>query len=196
MCHAICLGVLALAAAPGATRADCPAAADMAAEGIRFTVATGDVEVVKRGQEEGQTISCYGSDGYLSVVRLAHGVYPVEIAQLDGGLPSGVPQRFSYGDAPLPVPAPGLQVSFEVTVTGEQTQTERHDYSFGQPVTWTLGDCAYEMIPVTARHFRAGEEVTREVAHYLPEFGHSYLALYSDGQGEEVYTYVRVEAVR
>ncbi|QDC08851.1 hypothetical protein FHY55_06170 [Oceanicola sp. D3] len=204
MRHSVCLGraALALAIATAATsmalpaHAACPVGADMD-KGIRFEVANGDVETARRADDAGQVISSYGADGYVSVVRLAHGVYPLEIASLNGGVPAGTPETFAYATSPLPTPAPGLEVSLEVTVTGEATKRERHDYSFGAVVTWTLGKCAYEMIPVTARHFsEAGKEMSREVAHYFPALGHSYLASYADEESEDVYTYVNVEAVR
>lgn len=193
--HTRAAAVLAALAASPALAADCPVGADMD-EGVRFSEATGNVEVIKRGEAPGEVVSTYGSDGYLNVVRLAHGVYVTEITNLVNGVPEGAPDRYSYDISPLPAPAPGLEVAAQVTVTGAATKEQTWTYSFGEPVTWTYGSCAYEVIPITTRQLAEGEEVSREVLHYLPEFGHSYLSVYADGEIEEVYTYVSVEAVR
>ncbi|MFY0635101.1 MAG: hypothetical protein JXQ91_14905 [Vannielia sp.] len=188
------LMVAAALAAPAPALAACPTAADLEG-GLRLDLATGETETVTRA-EAGTTVSTIGAEGFATRIRLAQGIYPLEVVQLEDGAPSQPPTTYDYGQSPLPAPAPGLEASLEVALSDGAGRSQRHDYSFGSPVTWTYGACAYEVIPVTTRHFSGGEETSREVLHYLPEFGHSYLASYAEGDTLDVYTYVSVEAVR
>ncbi|SIN79408.1 hypothetical protein [Vannielia litorea] len=191
MRHLICSIGLVAAASPAL--AACPVAADME-RGLRLGLATGEVEEVTRGTAEGETRSRFIVEGYVSEVRLGQGVFPLEVREEENGTEVATPTTYRYA-TPLPAPAPGLEVSLELVVEGDETRQERHDYSFGTPVTWTYGSCAYEVIPVRTVHFRDGTEVSRDSLHYLVAFGHSYLAGYSDGESEDVYTYVSVEAM-
>ena len=174
--------------------ADFPVGADLAA-GLRFGLATGETEEVTRGGP-GETVSAFIAGGYVSTVRLAQGVYPLEVRETENGEEIATPSTYSYATTPLPAPAPGLAFTLEVVITGDTETRTRQDYIYGQPVTWTYGTCAYEVIPVTTVHYEEGRETARDELHYLPEFGHSYLAGFSDGQSEDVYVYVSVEAMR
>lgn len=186
---------LSAAATPLPARAACPVAADMEA-GVVFRLATGEEERARRDGPE-RTVSEFVAGGYVSRVTLAHGLYPLEVVETENGEAVATPTTYIYPEGPLPAPAPGLQVSLDVGLRGDRESREQQLYIFGQPVTWTFGSCAYQVIPVTTVHSEAGEEVSRDALHYLPELGHAYLAGFSQpGSAEDVYTYVSVEAAR
>ncbi|MFK7751004.1 MAG: hypothetical protein AB8B51_00500 [Sedimentitalea sp.] len=177
----------------------CPTAADMT-QGVRFTLATDEVETF-RLLESGIIQGDFFIDE-TDVLRtfIARGIYLVETYSLQNGVREAG-TRFAYAYpvdvAQLPAPTPGGGwAGTVVQLEGTNLENEAHDYRFGAQTTQSYGACTYQMIPVTVLYPDDVETNQREVLHYLPELGLSYLAEFSDKDYDEVYSYTQIEVIQ
>lgn len=164
---------LALTLLAGPALADCPRPSDMAGNGVRFSASTGDVETFVR-YVDGSVESTVESETKPTVrAVLAKGMYLTRIFDLVDGKAENE-TRYSYPTALDNLPEPFPDGALTLTVEGfdgtdrfKSTET----YTFGPASVLTIGTCAFAMIPVALSY---GQE--REIYHYLPEYGLSYLA--------------------
>jgi len=185
---------------PGAVLAQtvCPTADDLDS-GIRFTLATGETEIFRR--HESGLIEGLFDVGSGEVLRnlLGKGVYLLEASVLkDGVIDPASRLTYSYPLPPdsLPLPQPGGGWSVSVTLLeGTALSTEAQDYRFGAATVQGFGACSYAMIPITVR-YPGVEGGQRDVVHYLPDLGISYLAEYHDSETNDIYVYTQIEAMR
>lgn len=182
---------------PGLAQAACPTAADMA-QGVRFTSATGEVEDF-RLLPSGLVESTYSQDGANAArAILARGIYLVESVSLTEGQPDpGTRSTFSFPDpANMPDPVPGGTWTVTVaTFNGGNFGRENQIYSFGTPTRLTWQACGYDMMPITIQYPDENDAQRRDVLHYLPELGLSYLAEFHDKDMADVYTYSSLEVI-
>jgi len=191
--HAALPALLALAA--GAAQA-CPTAEDVSA-GLLLTMDNGDTEIIQR-QDALRVTSLFQIEGEtVSSMVLVRGLYPVSIAEIDGGLPiASSLVAFAYPmapeDMPLPVDLAGSTWTVPVTITDSGgPQDEMHHYAFGEIGKLTIGACPYQVIRTEVR-YEPTEDV--EILEFLPELGISLLTETSYDGAIERYTYIAIEA--
>ena len=139
-------------------------------------------------------------DGTGVLARLGKGTYVLEITDLQDGTP--LPEtKVSYGytmtPGEMPGPAPGLIWNAKTAVrTSDGVDQETHAYAFGDATTIAFGDCTYSMIPAEIRYSgEGGLDNLRDVLHYLPDLGISYLAETHDDQTDSIFDYISIEAL-
>ncbi|MEC7763056.1 MAG: hypothetical protein VX874_14230 [Pseudomonadota bacterium] len=162
---------LTLLAAPAL--AECPRPDDMAGNGVRFTSSTGDVETFARYADGTIESTVESETGPTVRAVLAKGVYLTRIFDLvDGTAQNETVYTYPTPLANLPEPFP--QGALTMIVEGNDGQGKfksEESYTFGPASILTIGSCTFAMIPVELSY---GQE--RDIFHYLPEYGLSYLA--------------------
>ncbi len=188
-----CLGMLSA----GAVLADCPVAADLD-KGIRFTAEAQESETI-RNYGNGVLLSLYEVEGAInSHVLLGQGIYLLQSIDIEDGKPiARTRSTYAYSMQPseMPVPTPNADWSAQyVFGDGYGYATHNVEYVFGALTKESFGECSYDMIPVDVVYQPAGD---RELLHYFPELGLSYLAGHYDDDGKlDRYSYVRISAVK
>jgi hypothetical protein len=173
--------VLPLVLISGPALADCPVKADLQT-GIRLYDLDGNYELFQRHNEhiiKGAWVEGgVASAGYL----LNGGLYLLDVHELESDTPVPLTRTtyaFPVHPADAPLPLPGGQWDVEVLVTeGGHFSTEGQHYAFGAPEWVNLGACDYRVIPVTVSYNNSNE---RDVLHYLPALGISYLSEIHEG---------------
>ena len=188
--------LLPLIALTGAAEAACPTADDMT-RGIKFTSASGEYEAfhsVGADMVEGM----FGLDSHQgSRTMLARGLYLVEVVAIENGKADPA-TRSTYSfplppsEMPLPVPDGGWSVTVATFADG-RIGSEKQIYSFGQLTRQTYQACSYDMMPITIRYPDENDPQRRDVLHYLPELGISYLAEFHDRDASDIYDYISIE---
>ena len=82
------------------------------------------------------------------------------------------------------------------TLHDGRIDSEAQDYSFGAIDSRDYGGCSYAMMEITIRYPNEDDPLRRDVLHYLPDLGLSYLAEYHDKDGSDVYDYIKIEPVK
>ncbi len=192
----------ALAMAPGMAiaQSDCPVRADLAG-GIRFDIDGGDTEtftLVKPGLLRAIYSAAGNDEGEVIEVLLAKGLYVVKLRDIaDGKTVEGSLTILSFplatSDLPDAVPGTTWNVSPAKRKDGD-IRAERQEYAFGAPITKTYGACTYEVIPVDI-NYPDETGPYRDLVHYLPALGLSYLAGYTDNDGPVTFDYTGISAV-
>jgi hypothetical protein len=176
--------------------AECPRPSDMDGKGVRFSSETGDVETFTRDADGTVHSTVEGETPPVVRAVLAKGLYLTRIFDLvDGQAENDV--RYIYPTPLENLPEPFPQGALTLTVEGEDgdgTFESTETYSFGPASVLTIGDCSFAMIPVELTYAGTGE---RDIFHYLPEYGLSYLAdsYASDGTRTD-YTFDQVMGIR
>lgn len=192
--------VLSLAmAVPAAAQDACPTIDDLAG-GIRFETATGEIETFRRYSDDiVESYYAYSPDeGVRSM--LVRGLYLVEVMEMaDGKMLPGSRTTYSFpmaADA-LPQPEPGTTWSVTLArLDSAGLASEQQDYVFGPAQTRTYGGCAYQMIPVEIAYPDDPDPELRDILHYLPELGLSYVAAFKDSNGSDTYDYIGIERLQ
>lgn len=185
---------LALVAAPAL--AECPMPSDMDGYGIRFSATSGDTETFQRMADGSIESTVEAPEGTITKAILTKGMYLTRIFDLeDGKAVNDV--RYTYPTALDNLPEPFPNGAFKLTIEGRDDQgdfTSTEIYQFGEVEVLFLGTCALVMIPVDMTY---GESDDRDVFHYLPDFGVSYLAASYDADGRMTdYSYDSVMGLR
>lgn len=183
----------------------CPTASDLTEGGIIFEFEEGDSETF-RELRPGLIESVYAHDAEASGatrVLLAKGLYVLEIIELERGelQPN---TRLTYA---FPVAADALllpetetnglakwsyKVAYnDVGYIDQETQTFTPQPKFEK----SYGDCTYDVLPVHV-HYSETPLTDRDVLHYLPALGISYLAGNITAEGEETYEYQSIRSVK
>lgn len=185
-----------LAAMASAGLATCPTQADLDG-GIRLTMVQGETEVLTR-LDPLRANSVYQSEGgYETHALLARGLYVLQLVEFENGdLVAGSRSTHSYElepqDMPLPVPG-GQWVTKSASLDADGLTTAVEIYRFGAETRVTWGACGYTMIPVTISY---PDDTSTDLLHWLPELGVSYLAGYTDDEGEAFFDVLAIEAVQ
>ena len=190
---------LLLAATASAAAAQCPTVTDMAA-GVQFETSAGEHETFRQTNPTlVEALLDFGA-GDASRTLLAKGIYLLEVVDIHDGVPQGDTRTtFSYpvGHAEMPDPAPGGTWSVTAaTLHDGRIDSEAQDYSFGAIDSRDYGGCSYAMMEITIRYPNEDDPLRRDVLHYLPDLGLSYLAEYHDKDGSDVYDYIKIEPVK
>ena len=194
-----CLLTAAFAALlPAAAYAACPRADDLDS-GVLFQLENGESETFRK-LENGLIESVYSlSDGSASRVLLVKGLYVVEVIDLANGVPdSSTRTTYSYPGSPgdLPEPSPGETWTLKpAKMEGTGLSSETQVYTAGKMTEKTFGPCAYEMLPITVSYTDQPDLDQRDLLHYFPELGISYLAEFHDKDYDDVYSYVTIEVI-
>ena len=182
---------------PTVAPAACPTAGDLET-GILFRTRDGATELFRRVSED-VVLSVYDSGNAQSRMLLGQGLYVLDnVGLAEGELLPETQVRFAYPmpAAEMPRPTPGGGWDVDVTVEeGGLTEPEHQSYAFGAVTEVTLGECTFDMIPITQTYSPDPYEVT-DLVNWLPELGVSYLVQSSHAHGEDRYIYTSVEAVR
>lgn len=180
----------------GAARAACPTGADISA-GIRFNTVDGEFETFRR-LDNGLIQAYYGLDSHIgSRTLLARGIYLLEVVEMENGNADPTTRTtysFPMPHDELPEPEPG--VTWEVraaTYANGRIDSERQVYEFGTLSEKDYGGCRYAVQPITIFYPGENDPDRRDVIHYLPEFGISYLAEFHDRETNAIYEYTSIE---
>lgn len=177
----------------------CPTAADMA-NGVRFHIVGGDSETFRQLPNSIVQAHYRLSPGETIRTLLAKGIYLLEVIEFENGKALfNTRTTYAFPLEPTDMPAPNPGNGWSTTVArldkGELGQ-EVQVYNFGQVTTHTYGACSYRMMPIEIQYPEEKDSKRREVLHYLPELGLSYLAEYHDQDGSDVYTYINIEVLK
>lgn len=188
--------LFSLVALTGAAQAACPTADDMV-RGVKFNASDGEFEVFHTVGAD-MVESMYGRDSHQgSRTLLARGLYLLEVVGIENGKPDST-TRTTYSfpmpaaQMPLPVPGGGWSVTVATFAEG-RIGSERQIYSFGQMTRQTYEACSYDMMPITIRYPDENDAQRRDVLHYFPELGISYLAEFHDKDASDIYDYFSIE---
>lgn len=160
-----------------AARADCPTAADMAS-GVEVAFSDGTSVVLSRaadGRVRAEAPARDGLPAFRSV--LAQGFWEVEAQEVapEGEEPQASHLVMHYPVEPeaLPAPAPGLRWTGWATpqFEGMLLRSDTLSLRVGAPRPLVLGDCRWEVWPVTVAVKRATEAAERRRHLFLPELG-------------------------
>ena len=193
-------GIFALSSSVAAhAQTACPTSADMG-NGIRFYIAGGESETFR--QLPNSVVEAHYQLGPGETIRtlLARGIYLLEVIEFEDGkalFDTRTTYAFPLDPANMPDAKPGsgwttTVAKLDVGELGKEVQA----YQFGQIVTQTYGACSYQMMPIEIRYPEEDDSQRREVLHFLPELGFSYLAEYHDQDGSDVYTYTNIEVLK
>ena len=177
----------------------CPTGADMT-KGVRFHIVGGESETFRQLPNSVVEARYQLSPGEIIRTLLAKGVYLLEVIEFENGkalFDTRTTYAFPLEPTNMPAPNPGNGWSTTVAKLdmGELGQ-EVQVYSFGQMVTQTYGACSYQMMPIEIQYPEEDDSKRREILHYLPELGLSYLAEYHGQDGSDVYIYTNIEVLK
>ncbi len=188
-CALVALGPVAAAAA-------CPTAADLA-KGIRFTLASGETDVYRASGDTRVTGTFTERPFAGSQYVLIQGIYIANVNSFENMLPvpdTSVETEYRSPDRDLPTPeAETIWTVASSSTAGQDKWSEEQTYSAGELSEVTLGDCTYEMIPITVTY--SSNRGYLEQLHYLPELGVSYMVASESPDGRHQSTYVKIEAL-
>jgi len=189
---------LVLMALPTAILADCPDKANLAT-GIRFGIDGGDSETF-RTRVPGVIAATYSeAQTPVSRVLLGQGVYLLELIDLENGAPvPGTRTTYSYPSKPADLPVPQSGGNWSVTAAvfdrGE-LRSETQSYRFGPLTQVSYGACRYDMFTIEIT-YPDEREITKDLLHYLPALGLSYLAKATYDNTTDTYKYISIETVK
>lgn len=189
---------LSLALAPLGVRADCPTAADLD-QGIIFKSDVKYAELFRK-LPSGIIETINSEDGKpTSRTLIAKGVYLLELIELENTNPlPSTRTTYAFPDAAADLPDPQPNQTFETTVAvwdrGE-IRSEQQIYTSGALTSVTLGDCTYEMFPVTVTYVD-GDRSDKDMLHYLPALKVAYLAATTYDNSTDTYDYFSIEAAK
>jgi hypothetical protein len=193
----IALIVLTLILPAAAWSKECPTDKNLST-GIRLSQGkTGETELFRK-LPNGLIEVTFTSEAHQGRFLLAHGIYIVKYHDQKDGLP--IPRSeviyeypLQYNETPLPKPGKVWKTELLVKRVGDLSR-ERHHYRFGDLETISFGPCDYEFIPVEL--VEASDNKTRDLLHYIPSLGISYVAGYEDESGKDTYSYDKIEALK
>lgn len=179
-----------------AARAACPTGSDVPA-GIKFNTPDGEFESFQR-LGNGLIQGYYGLDSHVgSRTLLARGIYLLEVVDMENGkadFTTRTTYSFPVPHAELPDPEPGLTWEVEAaTYANGVVDSERQVYEFGNVTDKAFGDCRYAVQEITILYPDENDPDRRDVIHYLPELGTSYLAEFHDRETNAIYEYISIE---
>ena len=194
---AACACVITVAASAVAA---CPVASDLENGGVRFIGPDGTDEVhvrISPHQVQMDLIE-QGVPGTYRAIMI-QGVYIQWLgATTDDGAIDAASIFVMARDidpAEMPTPEPGLewQVAQDfIDVGGDgSAASETMAITVAEATTWTLGECTYDMYPVTIST-TVPDDVYIETINYLPALGTGVLVAYRDSQTDDTYPYVDI----
>ncbi|MGH1368134.1 MAG: hypothetical protein ACRBCL_05915 [Maritimibacter sp.] len=175
--------------------AACPNPSDMHAGALRFIGPSG----------ESETFRSLG-DTLVESVHKAPNRTAKRIVMANGRYVLSLQDRFGADDEhrtayefatstsnmPRPFPLGLFRMDVEVVPEGAR-HTDEYTYQFGEVGIHMIGDCPFEVIPVTVKI--AGMDGQKTYT-YLPEFDLSFLSAFRDAEGRETQVpYIEAEAV-
>ena len=192
----------ALIGAPALALAQCPTGADLAS-GISFRLDDGAKETYKAEGSDRVVVTYVAEDGYQSRLVLGKGIYLLEFAEVaDGAVDPDTRVTYSHSLTPekMPIPqAQGRWVSEVAVLDAGTPASEIHNHKFGPNTQITIGECSYDMMPITV--FYNDADRTIDHLEYMPSLGFAVLAGSSylgedEEREEEFYTYFDIQAER
>lgn len=168
--------LLCLTTSPLAAQTACPTAADLG-RGIRFDFSDGSHEIYRNRGPGVTAVTGFNANGSSYEMELGQGTHLLMYQSVSNGMADAASRiTYDYGlqVGAMPVPVPGSGWSAPVTATAsEGPRSEPQKQSYGALTTISIGDCTYDMIPVTIAYSTSDHYV--EGIEYLPGLGVGYL---------------------
>ncbi|SLN40619.1 hypothetical protein [Pseudooctadecabacter jejudonensis] len=179
--------------------ATCPTGADLAT-GITFTSDAGDRDTFTSIGNGVVQIDGVATDGFTYRTLLGQGVHVLQLSDTENGQPisdSVVSTSYPMAARDLPIPTAQSRWDVDTIINGYgDIYAEAQSQTWGQPITFRVGDCAFDALPGKIRYESDGFTVNEEVI-YLPELSMSLLISYEDdGAPKDTWTYIDVEVAR